>query len=207
LVEKTSELVRKGSQLVTARYFTNREGSHPELQKELQVVQNATQLRAAIEASSRIPLLYGGPLEYEAERLIDGAFANNAPLDHALLGGATHLFVITGGRKPKVYDRPFQNYALRTTHGLLRVLENTAEVGSLETAQRAFQGLREVVPSAQPLDLEALEKKHGGKIQVIHPGASCPKFSRFFETRADVLGALYDHGRQQAESALAVLAA
>lgn len=170
------------------------------------VVESPQQLRRAVEASSRVPFLYGNPVVDGVNVMIDGVFTNNAPLELAMEHGARHVFVVTSSKKGYVFDRPVQTLFRRQLRGWigglgrlgrgLRFLPATRPVRDmLEELAR----LKEMVPKPAPLDLDDLRRRYPGQeIHVVHPPQNI-RVNRFFESDPHVLGRLYDLGRELAD--------
>lgn len=59
-------------------------------------------LKAAMKATSRVPILSGAPVELGGRRFIDGGMVENVPAPTALAQGATHLLVLR--TKAPVYE-------------------------------------------------------------------------------------------------------
>jgi len=176
-------LIEEGGRLFSPRFFTNKPSLPPaaEGSEHWTVVKNAGEMRKAVEASSRIPFLYGNPIENGAELLIDGVFANNAPVHLALETGARHVFIVTSSKSGNVFDRPVQSLLKRSGKKLL-----------------GRTGLCDLFPSTRPLDLDALRARYPGQeIHVVHPDKEI-SVNRFFETDATVFSALYDMGVRMA---------
>jgi predicted acylesterase/phospholipase RssA len=177
--ERAARVMEAGARLFAPRFFTNKPlpVERSEGTENWTVVRSAAELRTAVEASSRIPLLYGSPIEHGAETLIDGVFANNAPVELALQTGARHVFVVTSSKGGNVFDRPVQSLIRRHARKLL-----------------ARTDFRDLLAPTKPLNLDALRRSYPDqRIHVVHPDKEI-SVNRFFETRAEVLGALYDMG-------------
>lgn len=185
------KMVETGARLVTPLYFSNK----PFLPETGRPATTPETVRLALEASSRAPLLYGGPIHYGEDVLLDGAFADNAPLKLALELGARHVFVLNSSRSGHVFDRPFQTLAQRHARSALSFLEKLSprRLGVLAK-------IREAIPAPKPVDVKELEKRYPKrKIQVVHPSDDLT-VSRFLESDPDVLCDLYEEGRKQAET-------
>lgn len=188
--EQAALLLEAGSRLFEPLYFSTKPARVSEGTWNL--VENPSALRRAVEASSRIPFLYGEPIADGESRLIDGVFANNAPVEIALRSGAEHVFIVTSSRKGNVFERPVQSLVRRQFR---RILVATNTVSS------RFKPLHDLIPRSAPLDLETLRRRYPGQqIHVIHPGKRTPNVNRFFESRPETLGTLYDGGREAAAS-------
>lgn len=61
---------------------------------DLTVFDSAADLRGALLASSRIPLIGGPPAEFRGRRWLDGGLAEAIPLHTAITNGATHALVL-----------------------------------------------------------------------------------------------------------------
>lgn len=57
-------------------------------------MRDASELKAALLASSRIPWVGGAPVEYRGRRYLDGGLAEAIPVDTALRLGATHVLAL-----------------------------------------------------------------------------------------------------------------
>ncbi len=214
LAERSIQLLETGAHLFAPRYFTT--NSRPsaqrpallEAEEEWIVVHDPAGLRRAVEASSRIPFLYGEPIPHGANLLIDGVFANNAPLELALALGARHVFVVTSSKKGHVFDRPVQSMVRRQLRSLLAQMKRMGEMMNPLPRGRRFRSalkeiaeLEQLIPPTRPLDLDDLRRRYPKqKIHIVHP-KDPPPVNRFFETRPAVLGRLYDLGVQEADGA------
>jgi predicted acylesterase/phospholipase RssA len=209
LAETGAQLLSDGNRLFGTRYYATRprpEGSGAGASDGAWiVVDSAEALRKAVEASSRVPLLYGNPVLDGANVLIDGVFTNNAPVELALEYGARHVFVVTSSKKGYVFDRPVQTLFRRQLLRVLRTFDRSSRVFRFlprrlhvsETLEQLGR-LKESVPSPRPLDLDALRRRYPEQeIHVIHTDEDLP-VNRFFESRPDVLGRLYDIGKELA---------
>ncbi len=191
--EHISDLVALGGEIFTPRYFTNKEwhaskpahGSNAWHQIECPKLWDR-----AIQASSRIPLLYGRAVELGGEFLIDGVFADNAPLELALMSGATDVFVVGSSRSGNVFPRPVQSLTAR------QVRKSLAPISRIS---RRFSSVREQIPTPRPTDISELQARYPGqRIHVITPKGA-PSVSRFFESNGETLSEIYKLGRRQAE--------
>jgi predicted acylesterase/phospholipase RssA len=206
LMEGAYLLRESGRDLFEIQYFSNRPDLRLELHHGARVAGSAKEMRKALEASSRIPYLYGDPIRYGAEILIDGVFSNNAPVALALEMGVRDVFVVTSSRKGYVFDRPVQSLAARQAQGLLEWAARAADrIDGSRRGRKLAASLREIarledqIPAPAPLDLNALHESHPGqRVHVIHPEEPV-SVNRFFESRPEVLGKLYDMGRAAAE--------
>ncbi len=210
LLKGVERLLESGGRLVTPRYFSNKP-LKPELgeRKGWRDASTPETLRFAVEASARIPGLYGGPARDGADALIDGAFADNAPVGLALDLGAKSVFVVTSSRSGNVFDRPFQSLAKRNVRATLDRLEKVSHlVARLPQGRRLASGLRALseiqgkIPIPASLDLEELESRHPHqRVHVVHPNTPI-RVNRFLESDAGVLGELYEMGREAARHVL-----
>ncbi|HEX5036970.1 MAG TPA: patatin-like phospholipase family protein [bacterium] len=183
LQERAADLMEEGGKLFSPRFFTNKPKLPPSAEgsEDWTVVKDSGEMRKAVEASSRIPFLYGNPIENGAELLIDGVFANNAPVHLALETGARHVFIVTSSKSGNVFDRPVQSILKRSGRKLL-----------------GRTGLCDLLSGTRPLDLDALRERYPGQeIHVVHPDKEI-SVNRFFETDASVFSALYDMGVRMA---------
>jgi predicted acylesterase/phospholipase RssA len=192
------------------RYFATRPRPQTRrdaaVDEEWVVVRSPVELRRAVEASSRVPLLYGNPILDGANVLIDGVFTNNAPVELALEYGARHVFVVTSSKKGYVFDRPVQTLVRRQLRRLFHGFERASrQLGFLPRQVHLSRELGDlarlsaIVPEPKPLDLDALRRRYPDQeIHVIHPTENIP-VNRFFESRPAVLGRLYDLGRELAD--------
>ncbi len=212
LSEIGASLLADGNRLFSTRYFTSKPPpthivEHSQRSDEdWIVVRSPEELSQAVIASSRVPFLYGNPIIDGANVLIDGVFTNNAPVQLALDFGADHVFVVTSSKKGYVFDRPVQTLFRRQLRSLLRGFDKASR--RLSFLPRRFRvsdllahlaRLEENVPLPRPLDLDALRERYPDQeIHVIHPTEKIP-VNRFLESRPDVLGRLYDMGRDLAE--------
>ena len=181
----TAAHLELGASLFTSRYFTTKPhvATDTLFQGAWSVVDSPGYLRRAVEASSRIPFIYGSPILDGASLFIDGVFANNAPVELALELGARHVFIITSSQKGLGFDRPVQSLIRRQLRSVLK--------GSR---------LQNLVSSSGPLDLDDLRRRYPDRtIHVVHP-KDPPPVNRFFESRPEVLGHLYDMGREAADA-------
>lgn len=184
LCRRVSSLLETGARLFNARYFATKPEVPPTEKGEWTVVESPEEFRTAVEASSRIPFLCGAPIAQGADLLIDGVFADNAPVELALKAGARHVFVVTSSKKGYVFDRPVQSMIRKT-------LRMTLGKASLSSA-------RDLIPPPAPLDIAALRKAYPGQqIHIIHPDENI-SVNRFFESRPEIIGSLYDMGRRVA---------
>jgi predicted acylesterase/phospholipase RssA len=209
LAEMGAQLLSDGNRLFGTRYYATRprpEGREAGLiGGDWIVVDSVESLRKAVEASSRVPLLYGNPVLDGASVLIDGVFTNNAPVELALEQGARHVFVVTSSKKGYVFDRPVQTLFRRQLLRFLRSLDRSSRaLGFLprrmhvSDALEQLARLKDSVPPPSPLDLDALRREYPEQeIHVIHATEDIP-VNRFFESRPEVLGRLYDTGRELA---------
>lgn len=212
LAEEVATLLAEGRQIFTPYYFSSKpwpadgSGTPP---ANWFTTQNPKELRLAVEASSRIPLLYGPPIQRGGDTLIDGVYGDNAPVEIALQWGAEHVFVVTSSRHGNVFERPIQSLALRQAHSTLHHVEATGRgLRFLPVARRAapplegIGALRTILPRPAPVDLNALRQRYPrARIHVAHPPADAPRVSRFFESRPHVLGKIYDLGIAAARQA------
>jgi predicted acylesterase/phospholipase RssA len=181
--------------------FEFKEGATP--------VGSAKELRKAVEASSRIPGLYGPPIEWGADLLIDGVFANNAPVEFALRAGIDHVFVLTSSQGGNVFERPIQSLASRYVRKALNQTGALSQKGSGRRLARLRESLSEIakledqLPKARALDLDALRERYPTqKIHVVHPQQEIPvgTFFRFFGSDPRKLTSLYEAGRREADT-------
>lgn len=194
LLKGVERLIETGGRLVTPRYFSNRPVG-PELAqgKDWRAASTPEALRFAVEASARIPGLYGGPARDGADALIDGAFADNAPVGLALDLGAKSVFVVTSSRSGNVFDRPFQSLAKRNARATLERLKKASDL---------LARIQEKIPIPASLDLEELGRRHPHqRIHVVHPNIPI-RVNRFLESDPGVLGELYEMGREAARHVL-----
>lgn len=164
-----------GAQIVCPHYFFNHWPSvAPD---DATPVKNGAELRRAIEASARIPAMYGRRVEIEGKKYIDGVFSDNAPIEAALASGASHIYIVNSSRKGNIFKQPVQSLVKRAV---------ARRLGSFEMKSGST-------------DLNYLRELFSGRhIEIIHPDANAPVVNRFFETRADVLRTIYDQGREAA---------
>jgi predicted patatin/cPLA2 family phospholipase len=64
------------------------------------------ELRAALRASARVPLIAGRPVEIGGERYIDGSLVESIPMSSATSLGATHMLVLLTRPPGKVRKAP-----------------------------------------------------------------------------------------------------
>ncbi len=177
----TATRLSVGRQPLAARYFTNKPDYLPN--DDWIFARSSWSLTQAVKASSRIPVFYGAPILYGADVYIDGVFANNAPVELALMLGAQHVFVVTSSQKGLVFDRPVQSLVRR----------------GLKTA---LNGLRwgRGIDSSVPVDVDDLRRRYPKQqVHVVHPKRAV-KVKRFSETRPEVFRTLYDMGREEASN-------
>jgi predicted acylesterase/phospholipase RssA len=168
------------------------------------LIQDSQKLLEALMASTRIPYVLGSPLDHEMDRLIDGVFDQNAPLQ-SLDSGAQHVFIVNSSRRGLVFPQPVNTLALRHSRNLLEMAERSAKrFDFLPTGSRFREAVCEIakvadrLPHPAPLDLEALRQKHPNQsIYVIHP-KNPPRVNRFAESNPETLLKLYEMGRQEA---------
>lgn len=210
-------LVETGGLLFAPHYFTNKPSLPERAQIEKAdrrehwtVVDGPAHLRQAVEASSRIPYLYGKPIELADGLLIDGVFADNAPVELALELGARTVFVVTSSKRGNVFPKPVQSLFQRGLHALLGSADKAARrLPSGPAVKRLRESLGELakldglVPDPRPLDLDSLRNRYPDRaIHVIHPDRVSFPVNRFFESRPEVFGGIYDMGVRAAERAL-----
>lgn len=200
LLEGAHLLNHHGRRVFEPRYLMN---------KGETAVGSAQELRKAVEASSRIPGLYGPPIEWGADLLIDGVFANNAPVEFALRAGIDHVFVLTSSQGGNVFERPIQSLASRYVRGALKQTGALSQKGSGRRLARLKESLSEIakledqLPKARALNLKALREQYPHqKIHVIHPKQEIPvgTLFRFFGSDPRKLTSLYETGRRAADS-------
>lgn len=184
LIVTATHLELGGTQLFAPRYFTNKPTFEADnlYHGAWSLVNGPEQLFQAVQASSRIPGLYGSPVRVGASRFIDGAFANNAPVELALELGAKHVFIVTSGKKDQVFDQPFQSLFWRQV-------------------RKALNGTRleKHIPSSAPVNLDGLRRRYpNSTIHVVHP-KNPPRVNRFFESDPEVLRRLYEMGMEEAD--------
>jgi len=209
LTEGAYLLSDHGHRVFEPRYFTNKARHDFESKDGATVVQSASELRKAVEASSRIPGLYGPPIEWGGRQLIDGVFANNAPVELALRAGIQHVFVLTSSNGGNVFERPIQSLAVRYARKALR---STAHLGRkaqnrqwdrLSERLAELSKVEEQLPQPRALDLAALQEKFPKqRIHVVHPKPERPvgNLFRFFGSDAGTLTSLYETGRKEADA-------
>jgi len=210
-LEKAGAFLEAGACLFAPVYYSNKPVSRAANLQDLtfRLTQDAQELRRAVEASSRIPFLYGIPLKEGGKHLIDGVFANNAPVELALELGVRNVFVVTSSKKGLVFDRPIQSLAKRQALNLLKQAEKAPKwLARLPRGRHILNGLRTLasvqdkITEPKPLDLDALRRRYPKqRIGVIHPQEDIG-VSRFFETRPEVLARLYEMGRESARNVL-----
>ncbi len=200
LLEGAHLLNHHGRRVFEPRYLMN---------KGATAVSSAQELRKAVEASSRIPGLYGPPIEWGADLLIDGVFANNAPVEFALRAGIDHVFVLTSSQGGNVFERPIQSLASRYVRGALRQTGALSQKGPGRRLARLRKSLSEIakledqLPKPRSLDLNELRRRYPDqRIHVVHPKQEIPvgTLFRFFGSDPRILGSLYETGRRAADS-------
>lgn len=214
LASQTGRILEAGSRVFAPSYYSSQPwpSGRPALLEEgdaWQCVRDEAHMRRAVEASSRIPFLYGGPILDEAQVMIDGVFTNNAPVALALEHGVRHVFVVTSSRKGKVFDKPVQSLLAKQIRSTLDAVEAMAVAMHPFPRGRRFRAalkeialIRDRIPEPAPIDIAALEARYPGqKVHVIHPPKGI-NVNRFFETRPAVLGLLYDLGVEKAREVI-----
>jgi hypothetical protein len=218
LAETAATLAETGGLLFSPYYFTNKPNLPPHARDEAEragreqwtVVDGPDHLRRAVEASSRIPYLYGDPVRHDDHLLIDGVFADNAPVELALELGARTVFVVTSSKKGNVFPKPVQSLFQRGLHAALDAAERTADRLPSAPVTRRLRGslkelskLGDLIPDPRPLDVEALRRKYPDRgIHVVHPDRWSFPVNRFFESDPKVFGGIYDMGVRAAEQAV-----
>ncbi len=210
LASQTGVLLEAGSRVFAPSYYSSKPWptERPAVLEDgalWHYVRDEAHMRRAVEASSRIPLLYGGPILDEAQVMIDGVFTDNAPVALALEHGARHVFVVTSSKKGKVFDKPVQSLLAKQVRSALDAMEAAAVSLNPFPRGRRFRAalkeialLRDMIPEPAPIDIQALEARYPGqKVHVIHPPKGI-NVNRFFETSPAVLGRLYDLGVEKA---------
>lgn len=220
LTKQAAAIVQAGTHLFAPRYFTTRPWtqarppspessprSSPRASDEEWIqVASPEHLRRAIEASSRIPLLYGDPISDGAHLFIDGVFADNAPVSLAVASGATDIIVVSSSRKGRLFNKPVQSMFCREILRLIAgVRQTAARLQSFPGGDRLAGAVAEldriatIIPRPEPIDLADLRSRHPGRrISVVHP-QNPPRVNRFLESDPRVLGRIYDMGREAAE--------
>lgn len=204
-----ADLLSDGLRMFGTRYFATcpppGEASATSQDEEWVVVQSSPELRRAVEASSRVPLLYGNPVLDGANVLIDGVFTNNAPVELALQYGVRDVFVVTSSKKGYVFDRPVQTLVRRQIRSLLKNFSRASRGLSflpdwmhVKRELAELGRLASVVPPPRPLDIDDLRRRYPDQhIHIVHPQENI-SVNRFFESSPAVLGRLYDLGREEA---------
>lgn len=209
LTEGAHLLNHHGRRVFEPRYLMNQPHAGFESQEGATVVGSAKELRKAVEASSRIPGLYGPPIEWGADLLIDGVFANNAPVEFALRAGIDHVFVLTSSNGGNVFERPIQSLASRYVREALRQTGALSQKGRARHLGRLRESLAEIgklegqLSKPQALDLEALRAHYPDQhIHVVHPKQEIPisPLFRFFGSDPQILSSLYETGRKAADA-------
>lgn len=207
-----ASLLDDGRRIFGTRYYATKAApvspyrQEATLSEAWRTVESPEQLRRAVEASSRVPLLYGNPVLDGVNVMIDGVFTNNAPVELALEHGARHVFVVTSSKKGYVFDRPVQTLFRRQLRGWIgglgRLGRGLRFVPGTRHAREMLEALarmRDMVPKPAPLDLDDLRRRYPGReIHVVHPPQNI-RVNRFFESDPRVLGRLYDLGRELAD--------
>ncbi len=216
LAEEIARFLNSSAHIFTPHYFSSKpwpaDHADPPPAHWL-VTEEAEQLELAVKASSRIPFLYGPPIQRGGDTLIDGVYADNAPVEIALQYGAQHVFVVTSSRHGNVFERPIQSLALRQTHSTLHRIETIGlQLGRLPITRRAghplaeIGSLREALPRPAPVNLDDLRQRYPQQeIHVIHPPKGAPRVSRFFESRPAVFQRIYELGVAAAREAVRAL--
>ncbi len=206
LEQQTRALLSAASNVFQPRYLSNKPwpgSSHTKPDADWTVLESKEELYQSVKASTRVPLLHGIPIASRTGWLLDGVFANNAPVELALESGARNVIVINSSRGGNVFDRPVQSMISRELRKRLSLMESgIARLESLPGRRRMRRTLSEIarlyelIPEPKPLDLEALHRRYPGqRIHVIHP-TNPPPINRFTEKRPDRLTTLYQQGRE-----------
>jgi predicted patatin/cPLA2 family phospholipase len=67
---------------------------------------SAADLRTALRASARIPLIAGSPVEFRHDRLLDAAVLQTHPYESALANGCTHVLSLSSRPRGKLRPEP-----------------------------------------------------------------------------------------------------
>src|SRR4051794_22398894 len=97
-------------------------------------IRDRASLKAALRATTALPLLAGPPVEIEGRGYLDAGLAESIPFHAALAGGATHVLVLRS-RRPQDSERP-SRLSRTITGALLRRLGEPVRRGYLERPAR-----------------------------------------------------------------------
>jgi predicted patatin/cPLA2 family phospholipase len=166
--------------------------------RDLTDLRDLDDLRQALLASSRLPLVGGEPVRFRGRRWLDGGLCEPVPLETALAAKATHaLVLLTRPRGGKV--KQSGGFAERLVHRRLRAL-NPALVQAYVRRPALYVQLTERVMAAT--DQPGSEPRY---VMGITPAAGSVVPSRLDRDR-DRLRAGAELGRRAAGEALTPLA-
>lgn len=148
-----------------------------------------------LRATSRMPLLSGGPVELDGMRLLDGGLLARAPVSLAAALGATHVLALLtkspgakGIRKPSFTDRWIGNATMGARHG-------AALKRRIEAEHFTYRDLYAALAPGREVMIE------GVAVQPVFPAPDGPQVGRTTQD-GEVLRAAAAHGEAQARAVL-----
>jgi predicted patatin/cPLA2 family phospholipase len=154
----------------------------------------ADEIRCALRASSRLPWLAGGPVDFRGMRLLDATLAEAIPMHLACSGGATDVLVLMT-RPEGVLHAGLSPLVARLTDRYLRAI-NPALVSLRETRSPRYDDL------SSSLAAWAADPEREPGVCVIRPAAGSLVVSQL-ESRVSALQTAAGQGLRSAWMALA----
>lgn len=128
-------------------------------------IHDKASLKAALKATTRLPILSGEPVELGGRRFVDGGIAENVPVHMALNQGATHVLAIR--TRPASLDWPTSNTVSR--HAVAAWLRRNRAAGAtsswLHRNQRRYH--TEQLLSSHPRVLQVTPPPDAPRISMV----------------------------------------